>query len=71
MKKTTAFIFFMTLAYFSNAQSFHVGPKLGVNMSNYTGGNIKSDALFSYHVGGLMSFGLGNTFFIQPEALLS
>ncbi len=71
MKKTTAFIFLMALALGTSAQSFHIGPKLGVNMSNYTGGNIKSDALFSYHVGGLMSFGLGNTFFIQPEVLLS
>jgi hypothetical protein len=33
---------------FTFAQSFSFGPKVGVNVSNYTGGNIESDALVGF-----------------------
>ncbi len=72
MKRLIVLGLLLTNVLSASAQSsFSIGPKVGLNMSNYTGGNIKSDALFSYHVGGLMSFGLGNTFFVQPEILFS
>ncbi|TLV03721.1 porin family protein [Dyadobacter luticola] len=53
------------------AQSFSFGPKAGLNISNYTGGNIESDALVGYHLGGMLNFGLGRVFSIQPEVLFS
>ncbi len=71
MKKVLLLVSTLLTGVMANAQSLSFGPRLGVNVSNYTGGNIKSDALFSYHIGALMSFGLGNTFFVQPEILFS
>ena len=55
----------------SFSQGFSFGPKAGLNVSNYTGGNIKSDALVGVHLGGLLNFGIGNVFSIQPEVLFS
>lgn len=70
MKKSLVLAFMLLAGLSANAQ-FSIGPKVGMNMSNYTGGNIKSEALFSYHLGAVMSFGLGKTFFVQPEVLFS
>ena len=70
MRNSLVLAFLLMVGLSANAQ-FSIGPKVGMNMSNYTGGNIKSDALFSYHLGAMMSFGLGKTFFIQPELLFS
>lgn len=42
-----------------------------MNVSNYTGGNIESNALVGFHVGGLMNFKIGQVFSIQPEVLFS
>jgi hypothetical protein len=53
------------------SQSISLGPKVGVNVSNYTGGDIESDALVGYHLGGLINFGVGRVFSIQPEVLFS
>ncbi|WP_031529115.1 porin family protein [Dyadobacter crusticola] len=53
------------------AQSFSIGPKAGLNISNYTGGDIQSDALVGYHLGGIINYGFGNVFSIQPEVLFS
>ncbi|CAG5067855.1 hypothetical protein DYBT9623_00582 [Dyadobacter sp. CECT 9623] len=53
------------------AQSFSIGPKAGLNISNYTGGNIESDALVGYHLGGIINYGFGKVFSIQPEVLFS
>lgn len=71
MKKLAITLFFMAIGTFSMAQSFSFGPKAGVNISNYTGGNIKSDAMVGYHLGGFLSFGVGKNFAIQPEVLFS
>jgi hypothetical protein len=71
MKKYSLYLLMLTLASSANAQSFGFGPKAGMNITNYTGGNIKSDALFSYHLGGLLNFGIGKVFSIQPEVLFS
>lgn len=54
-----------------NAQSIKFGPKVGLNISNYTGDNVESNALMGFHLGGLLNFGLGNVFSIQPEVLFS
>jgi hypothetical protein len=53
------------------AQSFSIGPKAGLNISNYTGGDIESDALVGYHLGGIINYGFGKVFSIQPEVLFS
>jgi hypothetical protein len=59
------------LASYTKAQTFSFGPKAGMNVTNYTGGNVESDALFSYHLGGMLNFGVGKVFSIQPEVLFS
>jgi hypothetical protein len=72
MKKITLFLSLALLAITTSVSAqFSIGPKVGLNVSNYTGGNIKANALMSYHVGGIMSIGIGNVFSIQPEVLLS
>ncbi len=71
MKKLVFFICAMAVALGTQAQSFSFGPKVGLNISNYSGGDIKSDALVGAHLGGLLNFGFGNVFSIQPEVLFS
>ncbi len=61
----------VTLVSGGYAQSFKFGPKVGLNVSNYTGDNIETEALVGMHLGGLLSFGIGNVFSIQPEVLFS
>lgn len=70
MKKMffVALLFMGTVTY---SQGFQLGVKGGVNISNYTGGNIASDALVGFHVGGIFNFMLGKAFSIQPEVLFS
>jgi hypothetical protein len=62
-------LMFMSTASFS--QGFQIGVKGGVNISNYTGGNIQSDALVGFHVGGLFNIMFTKAFSIQPEVLFS
>lgn len=71
MKKITLAILLGVTSTVSYAQTFSFGPKAGVNISNYTGGDIQSDALVGYHLGGLLNFGFGDYFSIQPEVLFS
>lgn len=52
-------------------QNFQVGVKGGVNVSNFTGGDIDTKSLVGFHIGGLLSFGLGDYFSLQPEVLFS
>lgn len=57
------------------AQKFEIGGKAGVNVSNFTGTNswqnAKTNSLVGFHLGGFVSFFLGNNFAIQPEVLFS
>ena len=62
MKKRNVFLtllFAVALISGGYAQSFKFGPKVGLNVSNYTGDNVESDALVGMHLGGLLSFGIG------------
>ena len=69
----------VTLAFFTSAtafaQKFEIGAKAGANISNFTGHenwqNAKTNSLVGFHVGGFVSFFLGNNFAIQPEVLFS
>ncbi|MCE7043795.1 porin family protein [Dyadobacter sp. CY312] len=71
MKKLLFSALLLSVSTFSFAQSFSFGPKAGVNVSNYSGGDINSDAKIGYHIGGLLNFGFGEIFSIQPEVLFS
>ena len=71
MKKLLFSLVLFCVAQVSFAQKFSIGPKAGINISNYTGGDIESDALVGYHLGGILSYGFGDVFSIQPEVLFS
>lgn len=71
MKKLSFTVLMVTLSTFAMAQTFSFGPKAGINISNYSGGDINSDAKVGYHIGGLLNFGFGEIFSIQPEVLFS
>ena len=71
MKKISLLLFFAVFSTAAFSQSFSFGPKVGLNVSNYTGSDIESDALVGFHLGGLLNFGIGNNFSIQPEVLFS
>jgi hypothetical protein len=71
MKKLLVAFVLLVSVHFAEAQTFSIGPKAGLNISNYTGGNIESDALVGYHLGGMLNYGFGNVFSIQPEVLFS
>ena len=59
----------------ASAQKFEIGAKAGANISNFTGTdnwqNVKAKSLVGYHLGGFVSFFIGNNFAIQPEVLFS
>lgn len=71
MKKLSITFILCAMTITSFAQTFGFGPKAGVNLSNYQGGNIQTEAKLGYHFGGMLNFGFGNVFSIQPEVLFS
>ncbi|WP_031529754.1 porin family protein [Dyadobacter crusticola] len=71
MKKLVFIFFLAAVSPSAFSQSFSLGPKAGLNLSNYAGGNIDADALFGYHLGGVLNYGFGDVFSIQPEVLFS
>lgn len=54
------------------AQSVYIGPKVGLNLANYTG-NVNSNlrGLGALHVGGVAEIEIVDMFSIQPELLFS
>ncbi|QRR02915.1 porin family protein [Dyadobacter sandarakinus] len=72
MKKPLITLMLLAISTLSFSQAkFSLGPKAGINISNYTGGNIQSDALVGYHIGGVLNYGFGKVFSLQPEVLFS
>jgi hypothetical protein len=71
MKKLSIIVILFTVSTISFGQTFSFGPKAGINVSNYSGGDINSDAKVGYHLGGLLNFGFGELFSVQPEVLFS
>lgn len=71
MKKISLALLFVSITTVAFSQSFSFGPKLGLNVSNYTGGNIDTESLVGFHLGGILNFGIGKNFSIQPEVLFS
>lgn len=58
----------------SFAQTFQLGIKGGVNISNFTGGNFENldkKSLVGFHAGGFVSFFFGDNLALQPEVLFS
>ncbi|HMF73668.1 MAG TPA: porin family protein [Flavitalea sp.] len=67
-------LLFLALVLVSTAgfsQGFQFGVKGGVNVSNYTGGDLENSALVGFHGGATLGFLLGDHFAIQPEVLFS
>jgi hypothetical protein len=71
MRRILLIITMTVLSTAAFSQTVSIGPKVGLNISNYTGGNIESDALVGFHLGGILNLGIGKTFSLQPEVLFS
>ncbi|TDE18121.1 porin family protein [Dyadobacter psychrotolerans] len=71
MKKLLFVVTMCLVGTYSFGQTFSFGPKAGINVSNYSGGDINSDAKVGYHLGGMLNFGFCKIFCIQPEVLFS
>ena len=71
MKKISIMIIIALTSASAFCQSVSLGPKVGLNISNYTGGDLESNALIGVHLGGILNLGLGKSFSLQPEVLFS
>lgn len=72
MKNTiiiTLLVFAMSLT--AKAQALQIGVKAGLNYANFTGTEIQTDAITSYHAGLIAEIKLLDKFAIQPELLYS
>lgn len=70
MKNTiliTALLFIV--AFNAEAQLFQIGAKAGVNYANFSGSDIQTDAITSYHAGLVAEIKLFDKFAIQPELM--
>lgn len=70
MKKTilVAALLFI-LSYSAQAQLLQIGAKAGLNYANFSGTDIQTDAITSYHAGLIAEIKLLDKFAIQPELL--
>ncbi|HSN48417.1 MAG TPA: porin family protein [Flavobacterium sp.] len=72
MKKTILVIAFMfMLSFTAQAQLLQIGVKAGLNYANFSGTDIQTDAITSYHAGLIAEIKLLDKFAIQPELLYS
>ncbi len=71
MKKLIVIPIFFLACTIVSAQKFELGPKAGINISNFSKSNAGSSTLVGLHLGGFMAFKLGDNFAIQPEVLFS
>jgi hypothetical protein len=69
--KKLLFIAVMFTSTTAFSQGFQLGVKAGVNISNYTGGDIENSAIVGFHGGATVAYLLGDHFAIQPEVLFS
>ena len=61
----------LTVSLSVKAQLLQIGVKAGLNYANFTGTEIQTDAITSYHAGLLAEIKLMDKFAIQPELLYS
>lgn len=72
MKKLIAILLTTTtFAAVSNAQSFHIGAKLGANLGKIDGESFKQEYNLSYLAGAYVDIGIGKNWGIEPELLFS
>ena len=71
--KTKLFILaiFSIMGTAAFAQKIKVGVKGGANINKLTGKSFSDEFSFGYHLGGMVSVGLGKKFAIQPEILFN
>jgi hypothetical protein len=70
MKKTLYSItIFLILSTSAQAQLLHFGLKAGLNYANFSGTEIQTEAITSYHAGLVTEIKLNEKFAIQPELL--
>ncbi|MBX9808496.1 MAG: PorT family protein [Flavobacteriaceae bacterium] len=63
----TALLFIMSFS--TQAQLLQIGAKVGLNYANFSGTDIQTDAITSYHAGLIAEIKLLDKFAIQPELL--
>jgi len=72
MKKIIFFLLIATTyAAVSEAQSLHIGAKLGANLGKIDGESFKQEYNLSYLVGAYVDLGIGKNWGIEPELLFS
>ena len=73
MKKALLFVIALATFSIANAQDISYGLKAGLNYSNWSFSNDgpEFDSRLSFHVGGVVEFGLSEKFAVQPELLYS
>ncbi|MES2812077.1 MAG: porin family protein [Bacteroidota bacterium] len=72
MKKfilTTALVLFVFTS--AQAQLLKIGVKAGLNYANFSGSDLQTDAITSYHAGLSAQIKLGEKFSLQPEIMYS
>ncbi|MEO5562890.1 MAG: porin family protein [Chitinophagaceae bacterium] len=50
---------------------FHIGAKVGANITKVDGQSFKNQFKYGYHIGGFAEIGIGEKFMIQPEVLFN
>jgi hypothetical protein len=72
MKKIIVFLLIATTsAAVSQAQSLHLGAKLGANLGKIDGESFKDEYNLSYLVGAYVDLGIGKSWGIEPELIFS
>lgn len=72
MKKIIVFLLVATTsAAVSQAQSLHLGAKLGANLGKIDGESFKDEYNLSYLVGAYVDLGIGKSWGIEPELIFS
>lgn len=68
MKKALLILSIICVSYFSNAQSFTFGPKIGLQTNKFTinKDELKTEAKAGFNVGAFARVGISK-FFVQPE----
>jgi hypothetical protein len=73
--KKLSFIAILFISSMSFGQTFQIGAKAGVNISNFSGSSnvseVKANSLVGFHAGGFVSFQFGELLALQPEVLFS
>jgi len=72
MKKTIlVIVLLLAVSVQMQAQLLRIGAKVGLNYANFSGADIQTDAITSYHAGLIAEIKLLDKFAIQPELLYS